>query len=59
MLAVGVDALVESIRDREGDGFRAMEAALESVLILAARYQDILRTQRRRLTSTGGNSWTG
>ena len=47
VLAVGVDALVESIRDREGDGFRAMEAALESVLILAARYQDILRTQRQ------------
>lgn len=44
-LKLGVRKLQESIRDKKGDGFRAMETALESVLILAKRYRCILEEQ--------------
>ncbi|MDD6799541.1 MAG: pyruvate formate lyase family protein [Firmicutes bacterium] len=44
-LKLGVKKLQASIKDKEGDGYRAMEIALECVLILAERYKRILEEQ--------------
>ncbi len=44
-LRCGVLDLKAGIADKEGDGYRAMERALDCVLLLADRYKQILREQ--------------
>ena len=41
----GVLKMIDGIKDKEGDGFRAMELALQSVIVLADRYREILENQ--------------
>lgn len=41
----GVLKMIDGIKDKEGDGCRAMELALQSVIILADRYREILENQ--------------
>lgn len=41
----GVLKMIDGIKDKEGDGFRAMELALQSVIVLADRYREILVNQ--------------
>ncbi len=49
-LANGVAKMKESIKDKEGDGFRAMEIALNAVLTIAKRYKDIVTEQMKSAT---------
>ncbi len=44
-LKLGVLALIDKVKDKEGDGYKAMALAMESVIILADRYKDILCEQ--------------
>ena len=41
----GVLKMIDGIKDKEGDGCRAMELALQSVIVLADRYREILENQ--------------
>lgn len=41
----GVLKMIDGIKDKEGDSFRAMELALQSVIVLADRYREILENQ--------------
>ena len=41
----GVLKMIDEIKDKEGDGYRAMELALQSVIVLADRYREILEYQ--------------
>lgn len=41
----GVLKMIDGIKDKEGDGYRAMELALQSVIVLADRYREILENQ--------------
>ena len=41
----GVLKMIDGIKNKEGDGFRAMELALQSVIVLADRYREILENQ--------------
>mgnify|MGYP004529518467 CR=1 FL=1 len=43
----GVLKLMDDIKGKKGDGYRAMELALESVIVLADRYRGILTKQRK------------
>ncbi|MBO5099315.1 MAG: pyruvate formate lyase family protein, partial [Clostridia bacterium] len=45
-LAVGVLKLKEEIADKKDDGFIAFDSALDSVIILADRYKEILISQK-------------
>lgn len=45
VLKNGLAPLIERAKQRPGDGYQAMAAAMESVLILADRYREILRLQ--------------
>lgn len=50
-LKVGVLELKKSIEDKTDDGFVAMNASLDSVIILADRYKEILNAQLEAATS--------
>ena len=41
----GVLKMIDGIKDKEGGGCRAMELALQSVIVLADRYREILENQ--------------
>ncbi len=41
----GVLKMIDGIKDKESDGYRAMELALQSVIVLADRYREILENQ--------------
>lgn len=41
----GILKMIDGIKDKEGDGCRAMELALQSVIVLADRYREILENQ--------------
>ena len=46
-LRLGIGDLLEQLSHKEGNGFRAMEIALQSVLLLAARYRELLEQKRK------------
>ncbi len=46
-LRLGIEGLLEQVSHKEGNGFRAMEIALQSVLLLAARYRKLLEQKRK------------
>lgn len=41
----GLDTMISQLKAKNGDGYRAMEISLESIIILAERYRDILINQ--------------
>ncbi len=43
----GVKAMIEQIKDKEGNGYKAFRIALESVILLANRYADIAARQMK------------
>ncbi len=48
----GVTAMIEQIKGKEGNGYRAMEIALESVLLLAQRYREIAEEQKAKASAS-------
>ncbi len=47
----GVLKMKEDIKDRDGDGYRAMEISLDAVILLASRYRSILIEQKESVSS--------
>lgn len=48
--------MIDSIKDKSGDGYKAFAIALECAVILANRYADMAAEQKRPLRLRGASS---